>query len=143
MKKLIYIFSILVLVSCSSDKIKITEINSNIGIKYSIEIYYLAVNESGEIVKKEILMSEHTRFNRAGYDIDSYTNKADGSLDYKAIYKYDDNGNTVESSYYKTDGSLPVTNSTIYEYDKKKNWVSETILADGRIIIIEKQIEYY
>jgi len=29
MKKLIYIFSILVLVSCSSDNIKITEINSN------------------------------------------------------------------------------------------------------------------
>ena len=78
-----------------------------------------------------------------GNEIETNYYNSDGSLEKKTIYKYDDNGNTVESSYYKTDGSLPVTNSTIYEYDKKKNWVSKTILADGRIIIIEKQIEYY
>ena len=121
MKKLIYVFSILVLVSCSSDKIKITEINSNIGIKYSIEIYYLAVNESGEIVKKETLKSKYTNYNRAGDEMDSYTNKADGSLDYKAIYKYDDNDNRIELGYYRSDGTLRWKNR--YVYDKRGNQI--------------------
>jgi len=61
----------------------------------------------------------HFKYNDNGNKIEESEYKFDGSLIRKYIYKYDDKGNRIEISQYKSDGSLG--GKYICKYDDKGN----------------------
>ena len=67
---------------------------------------------------------------------------------WKKVYKYDDNRNQIEDSWYNSDGSLRDKRTFKYEYDSKGNWTKcVSFLTQSEIIkpyqIAERKIEYY
>lgn len=107
-------------------------------IKSVIEISYKAINsDSGEVSKGErewkraIHKDSQRKYDVNKNIVEKNRYNADGSLDYKWTYKYDDAGNMVEENDYP-DGSLFTKYS--YKYDDAGNVAEEEDYdADGKL----------
>ncbi len=60
------------------------------------------------------------------------------------IYKYDDEGNEVETESHSPEGEIFIKYSYKYKYDKKKNWVIKIeSINDKPNSFIEREIKYF
>jgi hypothetical protein len=82
---------------------------------------------------KEFLDSKTiSKYNSDGNMIEESSYKSDGSLSSKFIFKYDSNGNEIESSCYESDGSLD--SKTIFKYNSDGNMIgSSRYESDGSL----------
>lgn len=125
MKKLIYLFLTVLIVGCSGDAKKndLTVLNLNGNVKSITYTTFEAIEKFGEITNGKMGYISSSIFNNNGNEIEGNDYKADGSLSFKYIYKYDDKGNKIERNYYKADGSLE--DKYIWKYDDKGNMLEE------------------
>ena len=134
MKKLLYLFLTVLIVGCSDDAKKndLTVLNLNGNVKSITYTTFEAIEKFGEITNGKMGYSSSSIFNNNGNEIEGNYYGADGSLENKNIYKYDDKGNKIERNYYKADGSL--SSKDIYKYDDKGNMLEVySYEADGSL----------
>jgi antitoxin component YwqK of YwqJK toxin-antitoxin module len=69
---------------------------------------------------------------------------AEGKLDRKSKYKYDEQGNETEEELYSADGKLQRTILYRNEYDSNGNLIKKTQTDYGRdVVIVRREIQYF
>ena len=106
MKKLILLLFIPLVFACSDDKKNdLDELKLNGKVKSLKTTTYSAVEKFGEPVQDEFTSQTEYIFNEDGfYKEVNIFNESRGLS--KSKYKYDDDGNNIETNYYDTDGEL-------------------------------------
>ena len=62
----------------------------------------------------------------------------------KVVYKFNENNSMVEESHFKPDGTAAEAYTFTYDYDKKKNWIRQKKMQDGKVVEIkEREYNYY
>ena len=153
MKKLLYLFLTVLIVGCSDDAKKndLTVLNLNGNVKSITYTTFEAIEKFGEITNGKMGYSSSSIFNNNGNEIEGNYYGADGSLENKNIYKYDDKGNEIEINYYKADDKTGGRSTLEYDNDNdnRGNWVRVVFYSDyfdniePLIWITERKIEYY
>ena len=88
---------------------------------------------------------------KSKYQYDEYGNKteysyySDGKISYKTQYYYDEYGSEIEKISYNADGiRVGKIKKYNYEYDKLGNWIVLTEYSvDKLTLFVEREIEYY
>ncbi|WP_339697466.1 hypothetical protein [uncultured Roseivirga sp.] len=106
-------------------------------------------NERNTLIEKwEYLRDgtrEHYKFNDKGLPVENYTYYEEGDIyDYKATYKYDANGNSIQYITYEYDGAIHEKSEYKYFYDDQSNWIKQIEYKDEKpYLIYERDIRYY
>lgn len=80
--------------------------------------------------EKMFIESYNFKYDNQGNNIETYCYKADKTLNYKEIHLYNENGNEIESSSYESDGNL--STKRVCKYDKNGNIIeSSSYKSDG------------
>lgn len=62
----------------------------------------------------------------------------------KVVYKFNENNNMIEETHFKPDGTAAEAYTFTYDYDKKKNWIRQKKIQDGKVVEIkEREYNYY
>ena len=140
MKNVIYLLSILFLISCTTNdkgKNDLSVENLRGSVKSLKETTYRAVDKFGQLSKGEktgisdnqmfddgSLSSKHTvKYDDKGNQNERNLYNSDGILRSKETVKYDDKGNLIEWNSYNSDGSLSYKETN--KYDDKGNRIEE------------------
>jgi hypothetical protein len=98
-------------------KTDLTVLNLIGKVKSTTETEFKAVDKFGEVQKSDLISKTITLFDEDGNRTDVSIYKADGSLDYKNIFKHNDSGRVIEADSYKSDGSLKFKGKPKYDYN--------------------------
>ena len=128
MKNIIFLLSILFLISCANnekEKNDLSKENLKGNVKSVKKNSFVAVDKFGEISKggrlKEQDFMNHQIFDNKGNKIERNGYDSDGSLSNKWTYKHDDKGNQIEGNCYDSNGSLSLKYT--YKHDDKGNQI--------------------
>jgi len=139
MKKIIYTFLALMLISCFGQNNKNSLQKEKIlgNVKSVREISYVAHDKFGKVSKGarkgDILHQDFLKiFNTNGNNIETIIYNSDGSLFQKHINKFDKNANEVEKNIYDSNNSLKW--KYLIKYDDKGNKIEENYYSsDGNL----------
>jgi hypothetical protein len=136
MKNIIFLLSILFLISCANnekEKNDLSKENLKGNVKSVKKNSFVAVDKFGEISKggrlKEQDFMNHQIFDNKGNQTERNGYYSDGSLSNKWTYKHDDKGNQIERIGYDSDGSLSF--KWTYKHDDKGNQIESNIIYDS------------
>ena len=128
MKNIIFLLSILFLISCANnekEKNDLSKENLKGNVKSVKKNSFVAVDKFGEISKggrlKEQDFMNHQIFDNKGNQTERNGYYSDGSLSNKWTYKHDDKGNQIEGNCYDSNGSLSLKYT--YKHDDKGNQI--------------------
>ena len=99
----------------------------------SVEITAYTLKDSfGETVTDKVKGKQIYKFDQQGNVVESALYKSDGSLNRKEADKYDSQGNKIEEAWYNSDGSLDW--KYLYKYDSQGNKIEEAkYKSDGSL----------
>lgn len=134
--KQITIFSVIILFfnSCQNNNVRndLNEFVLNGKVKSVIETSYEPIEKFGEIIKGDRIRgnasSKLNLFNSEGNLIENITYSSDGEIEYKSIFKYDENTNKTEKEIYNSKRKLE--GKWEYNYDDK-GMMKETNIYDS------------
>ena len=136
MKNIIFLLSILFLISCANnekEKNDLSKENLKGNVKSVKKNSFVAVDKFGEISKggrlKEQDFMNHQIFDNKGNQTERNGYYSDGSLSNKWTYKHDDKGNQIERIGYDSDGSF--FNKWTYKDDDNGNLIESNIIYDS------------
>ncbi len=118
----------------NKDKNSLTEDNLKGKVKTLTESSYDAVEKFGEVEKSKLKEKQYSKYNDRGNKIEESDYRSDGSLWQHCIYKYNAKGDKIENNEYEPDGSL--SGKVIYKYDDRGNLIDESDYhSDGSLMM--------
>ncbi|WP_454980929.1 hypothetical protein [Capnocytophaga haemolytica] len=131
------------------DKNRVTEREACVGGLCDEKITYVYDNngyltEESKFDKGMLISKTVYTNNPKGQAVERLVYDLNDKLKQKVVVVFDANGNEVEESTYDPEGVLLEKKTTIYVYDKAKNWTKKTAYVDGKPVLETKQeFSYY
>lgn len=105
------------------------------------------MNKGGKLTEGARTVLETATYDMKGVKIDTaYFLGASGSLTGKEVYSYDDQGNIVEMTLLKEDGSVLSKEKYAYDFDAMGNWTKMTtsvaVIENGQMSFEPTEVTY-